>query len=174
VARTAGDPSAIAASVRHAIGDVDRQIGVVSVRALDDVLSDETAQPRFRTAVLCAIAGLAVALAAIGLSGVVGYSVARRTAEIGVRVALGARRHDLLWMVLREGLLLGLAGSAVGLAAALALTGLLSRLLFGVSTTDPTSFALAIAFLNVVVLGASYLPGRRASRIDPIVALRSE
>jgi putative ABC transport system permease protein len=174
VARTTGEPGAIAADLRRAIGEVDRQVGVASVRALDDILSQEIAQPGFRTAVLSAVAGLAIALAAIGLSGVVGYSVSRRTAEIGVRVVLGADRRDVLWMVLREGLLLGAVGGAVGLAVALALTRLLATFLFGVTATDPLSFASATAFLVVVVLAASYLPARRASRIDPTAALRSE
>jgi putative ABC transport system permease protein len=174
VARTMGEPTTMVADLRHAIGEVDRQIGVVSVRTLDDVLSQETAQPGFRTAVLSAVAGLAIALAAIGLSGVVGYSVSKRTAEIGVRVALGAGRRDVLWMVLREGLLLGAVGGAVGLAAAFALTRLLASFLFGVTATDPLSFVLAATFLVVVVLAASYLPARRASRIDPITALRAE
>ena len=174
VARTMGEPTTMVADLRHAIGEVDRQIGVVSVRTLDDVLSQETAQPGFRTAVLSAVSGLAIALAAIGLSGVVGYSVSKRTAEIGVRVALGAGRRDVLWMVLREGLLLGAVGGAVGLAAAFALTRLLTSFLFGVTATDPLSFVLAATFLVVVVLAASYLPARRASRIDPITALRAE
>ncbi len=147
---------------------------MVSVRTLDDVLSQEIAQPGFRTAVLSAVAGLAMALAAIGLSGVVGYSVSKRTAEIGVRVALGAARRDILWMVLREGLLLGAVGGTVGLAAALALTRLLAGFLFGVTATDPLSFGLAATFLVVVVLAASYLPARRASRIDPTAALRAD
>jgi putative ABC transport system permease protein len=174
VARTTGEPMGVAADLRHAIGQVDRQIGVVSVRALDDVLAEETAQPGFRTAVLCAVAALAVALAAIGLSGLVGYSVSKRTAEIGVRVALGAGRGDVLWMVLRQGLLLGGVGATVGLAAAFGLTRVLASFLFGVTATDPPSFALAAVVLMVVVLAASYLPARRASRLDPIVALRAE
>lgn len=174
VARTTDEPTAIAADLRRAIGEVDRQVGVVSVRTLDDILAQETAQPGFRTAVLSAVAALAVALSAIGLSGVVGYSVSKRTAEIGVRVALGAGRRDVLWMVLREGLRLGAVGGAVGLAAAVAFTRLLAGFLFGVTATDPLSFALAAAFLVVIVLAASYLPARRASRIDPTAALRSE
>jgi putative ABC transport system permease protein len=124
--------------------------------------------------VLVTVAFLAVLLAAIGLSGVVGYSVSRRTAEIGVRVALGAGRRDVLWMVLREGLLLGAAGGAVGLAAAFALTRLLVSFLFGVTATDPLSLVLAAGLLLGVVLAASYLPARHASRIDPIAALRAE
>jgi putative ABC transport system permease protein len=174
IARTVGEPTAFAADFRRAIGEVDRQSAVVSIRTLDDLLAQETAEPGFRTAVLGAVAGLAVALAAIGLAGVVGYSVSRRTPEIGVRVALGAARSDVLWMVLREGLLLGVIGGAIGLAAALALTRLLATFLYGITANDPLSFVLAAAFLLAVVLLASYLPARRAALVNPIDALRAE
>ena len=174
VARTVGEPSAVAAELRRAIGEVDRGSGVVSIETLDDIRSQEAAPPAFRAAVLGAIAGLAVALAAVGLSGVVGYAVSRRTAEIGVRVALGADRRDVLFMVLGEGLRLGVVGGALGLAAAFALTRFLSGFVFGVTATDPLSFVSAAAFLVMLVLLASYLPARRASRIDPTVALRAE
>jgi putative ABC transport system permease protein len=115
-----------------------------------------------------------VALAAVGLTGVVGYTVARRTAEIGIRVALGANRRNVISMVLREGLRLGALGGALGLAAALALTRLLGGFVFGVTTTDPPSFAAAAALLVLLVLLASYVPARRAAGIDPTVALRAE
>jgi putative ABC transport system permease protein len=164
----------MAAELRHALSEVDRHVGVVSIRTLDDVLSQEAAQPRFRTAVLSAVAGLALALAAIGLFGVVGYSVSKRTAEIAIRVALGAERRDVAWLVLREGLGLGVLGGSLGLAAAFALTRLLAGFLFGVTATDPFSFVLAAALLVAVVLSASYLPARRASRIDPVTALRAQ
>jgi putative ABC transport system permease protein len=144
------------------------------VRTLDDLLSAETAEPRFRAAVLTAVASLAVALAAVGLAGVVGYSVSRRTAEIGIRMALGAQRRDVRWMVLREGVVLGAMGGALGLAAAIAFTRLLTRFLFGVTATDPMSFVLAAALLVMVVPAACLLPARRAARIDPSLALRAE
>jgi ABC-type antimicrobial peptide transport system permease subunit len=160
--------------VRRAIGDVDRRMGIVSLRTLDDELSLEVAQPAFRAAVLSAVAFLAAALAAIGLSGVVACSVSRRTAEIGVRIALGAARRDVLWMTLREGLLLGVAGGAGGLLAAVALTRLLAGFLFGVTATDPLSFLLAAGSLVAVVLAASHIPARRAACIDPVAALRAE
>ena len=174
VVRTQDESTAIAADLRRAIGEVDRQVGVLSVRTLDDLLLGETAQPRFRAAVLSAVTGLAVSLAAIGLAGVVGYSVSRRTAEIGIRVALGAQRSDVQWMVLREGLLLGAIGGGMGLAAAFAFTRLLRRFLFGVTPTDPVSFVLAAALLVLIVLAACSLPARRAARIDPSLALRAE
>ncbi len=174
VARTTDEPLALASGLREAIGQVDRQIGMVSLRTLDDVLLQEAAQPRFRATVLSAVAALALALAGVGLSGVVSYSVSKRTAEIGVRVALGASRPGVLWMVLREGLLLVAVGGSLGLVAALALTRVLARFLYGVTPTDPASFLLAATFLVAVALVASYLPARRASRIDPVVALRAE
>ena len=174
VARTTGDPLAVAADVQRAVGQVDRRIGVLSVSTLAAIMSDQVAQPRFRTTVLAALAGLAVVLAAVGLYGVIAYSVSRRTAEFGVRMALGADGRSIVWMVLREGLVLGLVGAAIGLGAALALTRLLASLLFGVTTTDPSSFALSATLLLAVALGASYLPARRATEIDPVAALRAE
>ena len=173
-ARTTGEPAALAADLRRAIREVDRRSGVVSIETIDAIRSREAAPPGFRAAVLGAIAGLAVALAAVGLTGVVGYTVSRRTAEFGVRVALGAERRDLLVLVLLEGLRLGALGAALGLAAAFALTRLLSGFVFGVATDDPVSFVSAAGFLVLLVLLASYLPARRASRIDPTVALRAE
>ena len=174
VARTTEEPLALATGLRHAIGQVDRQIGVTSLRTLDDVLFHETAEPRLRTTVLCAVALLALALSGVGLSGVVSYSVSKRTAEIGVRMTLGASRPAVLWMVLREGLLLVAVGGSLGLVAALALTRVLARFLYGVTPTDPASFLMAATFLVAVALVASYLPARRASRLDPIAALRAE
>lgn len=174
VVRTVAEPVSVTASLRQAIGAVDRRIGVVSIRPLGDILSQETAQPAFRTAVLGAVTGASVALAAIGLAGVVGYSVARRTAEIGVRMALGAGPRDVAWLVLREAVRLGAAGGAVGLVAAAAGTRILAGFVYGVTPADPTSFALATAFLAAVIVAASGGPAWRASRVDPIVALRSE
>src|SRR5262249_28663108 len=173
-ARRGGERASAAASLRQAIASVDRRIGVVSIRPLGDMLLEETARPAFRTAVLSAIAGLSVALAAIGLAGVVAYSVSRRTAEMGVRMALGAGPHDIAGMVLREALRLGGAGGAVGLAAAAAVKQVFAGFVFGVSPGDPASFALAAIFLAVVIVGASAGPAWCASRVDPVVALRAE
>lgn len=173
-ARTAGEPGALAASLRQAISEVDRRTGVVSIRTLDDIRSQEVTQPAFRAASLGALAALAVALSATGLSGVIGYTVQRRTPEIGVRVALGAAQRDVLFMVLREGLTLGALGGALGLGAAFALTRFLRAFVYGVTTTDPGSFVAGETLLVAIVLLASYLPARRALRIDPAVALRAE
>jgi putative ABC transport system permease protein len=174
LARTAGEPASVAGSLRQAIGSVDRRIGVVSVRPLREVVADETAQPAFQAAVLWSFASASLALAAVGLAGVLGYSVSRRIAEIGVRMALGAGPKDVAWLVLRQALLLGAAGGAVGLAAAAAGTRALAGLVFEVSPGDPASFAAAGTVLALVVLVASAGPAWRASRVDPIAALRSE
>lgn len=174
VARTAGEPASVAASLRQAISAVDRRIGVVSIRPLGDILSQETAQPAFRTAALWAVTGASVALAAIGLAGVAGYTVSRRTAEIGVRMALGAAPGDIAWLVLREAAWLGAVGGAAGLVAAAAGTRVLGGFVFGVTPGDPVSFAVAAACLAVVIVAASAAPAWRASRVNPIVALRAE
>jgi putative ABC transport system permease protein len=141
---------------------------------MDDVVSDSVAGPRFRAYLIASFAGLALALTAIGLFGVLSFSVAQRTAEIGIRAAMGASPVNIMRMVAREGLLLTLAGLTAGIAIALALTHLISALLFGVSATDFATFAGVSALLGVVALLASLVPALRAMRVDPIVALRSE
>ncbi|MET0552298.1 MAG: ABC transporter permease [Vicinamibacteria bacterium] len=172
--RTAGDASASADRLRQAIVAVDRRIGIVSIRTLDEVLARETAQPGFRAAVLWATTGAALGLSALGLAGLAGYSVSRRTAEIGVRMALGAGRRDVAWMVMRETGRLAAVGGAVGLAAAAAGTRVLAGHVFGVSPGDPASFLIAAGLLALVVIGAGAVPAWRAARVDPVVALRAE
>jgi putative ABC transport system permease protein len=174
VARASGDPLAIAQTLRRVIAGVDRQITITSLQPLDAIVSAAAAQPRFRTAILLALAGLALALAAVGLYGVIGYSVSQRTSEIGIRMALGAKDADVLTMVLREGALLAVAGVATGVLGALALTRTLAGLLYGIAPTDWRSFGLATLCLLTVALVASYVPARRATRVDPLIALRAE
>jgi putative ABC transport system permease protein len=174
VARSTGATDALVPELRRAIAEVDRGSAVSSLESLDAIRAREAAPPGFRAALVGVIAVLAVTLAAVGLSGVVGYTVSRRTAEIGVRMALGAARRDVLVMVLREGTWVGASGVALGLAAAFALRGALRGFVFGVTASDPWSFAGAPVFLFLLVLLASYVPARRASRIDPTVALRAE
>jgi putative ABC transport system permease protein len=147
---------------------------VSDLHPLDSVVWSAAAQPRFRTGLLATIAGLAVVIGAIGLYGVIAYSVSQRTREIGIRMALGARSGDVLVMILREGLGLVAAGMTAGLVAAMAATRLLRGLLFGIASTDVTSFALACAVLLAVAAVATYLPARRATAVDPLVALRQE
>jgi putative ABC transport system permease protein len=174
VARTTGDPERLLPAIRRAIGTVDPAIVVSDVRTLDSMLSDATAQPRLRTLLLAAIAGMALLIAAVGVAGVMAQSVSQRTREIGIRMALGAQARDVGGMMLREGLSLAAAGVVCGVPAAWLASRLLRGLLYGVAPTDTTSFALACAGLVVVTAAAVYLPARRAARIDPLIALRSE
>jgi len=174
VARTSGDPALIAADLRQVIKTYDRDINVISVQPLTRWVSNAVAQPRFRTILLSSIAGVALLLAMIGLYGVIAYSTAQRTSEIGVRVAIGAQRADVIRLVLWEGARLAVAGTMLGVAGAYVASGVLSSFVYGVTTTDLSSFVAAAACLIMVALLACYLPARRASRVDPAVALRSE
>jgi len=139
---------------------------------MEQAISDSVARPRFRTGLLSAFAAIALLLAATGIYGVIAYSVAQRTQEIGIRMALGAHRADVLRLVLGQGTMLAIEGIGLGLAGALLLTRLLGSLLFAVSPTDPLTFAAVSIGLTGVALLASYIPARRATRIDPLVALR--
>jgi putative ABC transport system permease protein len=141
---------------------------------MEQLLAVPLAQPRFNTILLGLLGGLGLVLSAIGIYGVVGYAVSRRTHEIGLRMALGAGAADVVRLVLRQVVLLALVGIAVGLAAALASTRLLAGLLYGVAVTDAVTFAVVPLLLVAVALLASYLPARRAARVDPVVALRHE
>jgi predicted permease len=174
VARTASNPAAITTTLQRQIAGVDRAIAVSSVSTLGDVVLDAAAQPRFRTLLLGTLAALALALAAVGLYGVVSYSVSQRNAEIGLRLALGATARDVMGMIVGEGFALGAAGVVIGVAGAYALSRTLQALLYGVAPTDPASFVFASAVVFLFSLVASYLPARRATRIDPATALRAE
>lgn len=173
VVRTAGDPMALAGAIPAAVAAIDPAQAVRSVAPMEQIIADRLGQPRFRTLVLAAFAGLALLMAAVGLYGVLAFSVAERTREIGIRVALGADSGDVLGLVVGRGLALAGAGTAIGLAAALALTRLLSGLLFDVTPGDPVTFAgIAVLLLAVATL-ATWLPARRAAALDPVEALRS-
>jgi putative ABC transport system permease protein len=174
VVRTSGDPLASATAVRREISGLDSEQPVSDVRSMNEVMSDTVARARFNTLLLALFAALATLLAAVGIFGVMNYSLALRTREIGLRMALGAQKGQVLKLMLKQGLELTLIGTAIGIAAALALTRLLSTLLFGVSSADPAIFAGIVLFLMLVSLIACYLPARRATRIDPMTALRSE
>jgi putative ABC transport system permease protein len=174
VLRSANEPAAVAAAVRQELRQVDPQLPIYDVKTMGQVLYTATARPRFLTFLLVIFASVAVLLAAIGIYGIMSYTVAQRTREIGIRAALGAQRRDLLQMVLGRGLKLTLIGITLGVAGAFGLTRLMSNLLFGVSATDPLTFAGVAALLVIVALLASYLPARRATKIDPLVALRYE
>ena len=153
---------------------MDPGVGIQSVDTLESLISGATAQPRFRAVVLVAIAALALVLAAVGPYGVVAYGVAQRTSEIGIRMALGAASGDVVRLVLREGMWLAALGLALGIGAARMLARFVGGLLFGIEPTDVVSFIAAGAMLLAIAMIASYLPARPASRVDPLVALRTE
>ena len=153
---------------------LDKDQPISQVRTMEEVVALPLAQQRFSMVLLGIFAGLALTLAAVGIFGVISYSVAQRTHEIGIRMALGAQRHDVLRLVVGQGFVLALIGVTVGLAAAFGLTRLMSSLLFGVRSTDPATFAIVSIALTGVALLASYIPARRATKVDPMVALRYE
>ncbi|MGE0128670.1 MAG: ABC transporter permease [Blastocatellales bacterium] len=172
--RTTADPSAMIPALRNRILSEDKFTAITRVRTLDELVSDSVAQPRFYTLLLAIFAALALALASVGVYGLMAYSVSRRTHEIGVRMALGAEAGRILRLVIGQGLMLILIGVAVGLAGAFALTRLMSGLLFSVSATDPSVFAIVSLTLIAVALGACFIPARRAMGVDPMIALRHE
>jgi putative ABC transport system permease protein len=171
--RGEGNPG-LSADVRAVVWSLDRQLALGSVRTMDQVISRSTASRRFSLVLLGSFAALALVLAAIGIYGVLAYSVARRTHEIGVRVALGARHADVVRLVLGQGLRVTAIGIVFGVAGALGLTRFLQSLLYEVQPTDPPTFAVVLLLLGSVSFVASYLPARRAMHVDPIVALRYE
>jgi len=174
VLRTQGDPTAIMAPVRRAVQELDPREIIYGVETLDEVLSNSFAARRLSMILLGIFAALALALSCVGIYGVISYVVGQRTHEIGVRVALGAQRNDVLRLILGQGVRMALMGVGIGLLAALALTRLMSRMLFGVSATDPLTFAGVAILLCGVALVACYIPARRAMGVDPMEALRYE
>jgi putative ABC transport system permease protein len=174
VVRADGDPASLAPAVRREISSIDPDQPVSDVRTMTQVMADTVGRARFSTLLFGLFAGLATLLSAVGIFGVMNYSVTLRTRELGLRMALGAQPSRVLMLVLRQGLLLTLVGVAVGLAGALAITRVMSSLLFGVSAADPLTFAAIVPLLTIVSLVACYIPARRATRIDPLVALRYE
>jgi putative ABC transport system permease protein len=169
-----GDPSALIPEIRRQVASLDKNQPIMRVRTGEQLIASSVAQPRFYSTVMFVFSMLALVLASCGIYGVISYGVAQRTREFGIRMALGAKASDVLGRVLREGMLLGLIGVGAGVAASLALSQLVSKLLFGVAPTDPATFLVAPAVLVVVAALASYIPARRATRIDPAIALRDE
>jgi putative ABC transport system permease protein len=172
--RTAIPPSALASAVRAAVWAVDKNQPVTDVQTMEQVMDASVSSRRFQVLVLAAFAGLALLLAAIGIYGVISYSVAQRRQEIGIRIALGAAAGAVQRMIVREAMLLAAAGVALGLAAALALTRVLGGLLYGISATDPSTFGAIAGLLLLIALAACYVPARGAARVDPATALHCE
>ena len=156
------------------VQSMDPDMPTYSSKTIEDYLDGTLSVPRFNTVLLALFAGLAMILTAVGLYGVISYTVAQRTHEIGIRMALGAKPKDMMKLIIGQGMKLGVTGVAIGIAIAMGLTHFLSSMLFGITATDPVSFAAVIVMLLLVVVMACYVPARRAMRVDPMIALRHE
>ncbi len=174
VIRTQGDPATYAAAVRGEMLSLDSTLPLRNLRTMDQVIATSISPQRFQMMLLTLFGGIGLALSSIGIYGVMAYTVSQRTREIGIRMALGAQMKDVLRMVLRQGMRLTVIGLAVGLTAAYALTRVLKTLLFGVTPTDLTTFVFVSVALVVMALVACFIPARRATKVDPLVALRYE
>ena len=174
VVRSAGDPMRQVTAIRNAIHEVDRDMPMARIRTMEEMIEGSMGQRRLSTVLLGAFAGIALLLASIGIYGVMSYTVAQRTRKLGVRVALGASRENVLGLVLRQGMSLAILGLAIGVAGAFGLTRFLSTQLYNVRATDPATFATVTGVLAVVALGATLVPALRATRVDPNIALREE
>jgi ABC-type antimicrobial peptide transport system permease subunit len=174
VIRTAGDPMAIAAEAGKVLRSMDPDSALYDVRTMEDYLALDLGRARFQTVLLGLFAGIALLLTAVGLYGVMAQSVAQRTQEIGIRMAMGATREDVRTMVLRTGTVLSLTGTAIGVVAALALARLIESLLYEIPPRDPMTYVSVCGVLALVAIVSSYLPAARATRLDPVVALRYE
>jgi putative ABC transport system permease protein len=174
VVRTSVEPSGVVAAVRQATSEIDKSAALSDVKTMENIVSEAVTQPRFNLVLLGLFSFIALLLSAAGIYGVTAYSVTQRTHEFGIRMALGAQVGDVLRMIIRQGMLLISVGIAIGLLSAFALTRLLRTLLFGVSVTDPLTFVVISILLTAVALLACYVPARRATKVDPLVALRYE
>jgi len=171
---TAGDPLAAAAAIRHEVNRLDPDQPISDVRTMDERIARSLGGRRFNMVLLGLFAALALTLAGVGIYGIVAYSVTERTHEIGVRLALGAQRRDVVAMIVRHGMLMTLTGTCVGLAASFGLGRVMSGLLYGVSAADPVTLVAIPVVLLAVALTACWIPARRATRVDPMIALRAE
>ena len=174
VARTTNDPHALITSANREVSAIDPELPVFGVKTMAEYIAASVAAPRFNTTLLSIFAAVAVVLTIIGLYGVMSYSVAQRTNEIGIRMALGAQTRDVLRLIVKQGVTLVLIGLALGIVGALALTRVLGTLLFGVTTKDPATFIAIAGLLSLVALLACYVPAWRATKVDPLEALRCE
>ena len=174
VIRSAIDPMQLVPSVQREIRAIDPDQPVADVRTLDAVVAKSIARPRFDTMLLGIFAAVALVLASVGLYGVMNYSATQRTQEIGIRMALGAKPGDILRLVVGQGIRLTFAGIVIGIVASFALTRVMSNLLFGITATDLPTFLGVSALLTAVAVLANYIPARRATRVNPVIALRYE
>jgi putative ABC transport system permease protein len=172
--RSTADLNALGNAVRARVREVDAALPINEFSSMEQAAAESVSQPRFYMMLLSAFAGLALVLAALGIYGVISYSVSQRTRELGIRIALGATHERVVRLVLSQGILLTSVGVAIGLVGAYWLTSLISALLFGVGTADPLTFGGVAALLLGVAWMASYLPARRAARVDPVIAMRAE
>jgi putative ABC transport system permease protein len=172
--RSAADPLSLVSAVRGQVTALNKDQAVFNVRTMEQIVAQSVAARRFSMLLLTVFAVVALALASVGIYGMMSYAVAQRTREIGVRMALGARGGDVLRLVIGQGMKLAFAGVALGLVASVALTRTMKNLLFGVSATDPATFAAIALLLAMVAMLACYIPARRATKVDPIIALRYE
>ena len=173
IARTDGKLD-LSAAIRDAVREADPQLPLASLRPMDDVISGTISAPRFTMMLMLIFAGLALVLTAIGIYGVISYQVAQRTGEIGIRLALGAQPRDVLMLVIGQGMRLTVAGIVTGILASLALTRMMANLLYRVSATDPLTYVSVSILAAIISLAACYFPARRATRVDPLVALRNQ
>jgi putative ABC transport system permease protein len=172
--RTSESHVQIGSELQSVVAELNRDVPVSQIQSLHGWVSEAAAGPRSTASLFAVFAALALALGAVGIYGVISYSVAQRTREIGIRMALGARRQEVLLLIVGQCARLAFLGVAIGLACALVLTRLMSSLLYGVAAADPATYAIVAILLVVVALAASYLPARRAMRMDPAIALRHE
>ena len=174
VVQGSGEPAALVGTLRSTMNSLDNSLAIFNVQTVPELIATSMTTTTFQTFLLGVFAVLALVLASVGIYGVLSYVVTQRTNEIGIRMALGAGRGKVLWMILRQGLVLTVIGIGVGVAGTYALTGLLGSLLFGVKATDPLTFVAVSVVMAVVAMSACMVPARRATRVDPMVALRYE
>src|SRR5437667_12330095 len=172
--RTQADPIALVPALRQAVWSIDANQPIANIRTMEKIVADSIAQPRLSMLLMGSFGALALILAAVGIYGLLSYAVTQRTQELGIRMALGAQLSDVLSLVMKQGMTLAVIGAAIGLVGAFALTRLIRTLLFGVTATDASTFILVSGVLLSVALLACYLPARRATKVDPLVALRYE
>jgi putative ABC transport system permease protein len=174
IIKASGDPTQLVASAREQVKQVDPDQPIYNIKTMDEIRAESVAAERLNLTLFSIFAGIALLLAVVGIYGVMSYTVTQRTHEIGIRMAIGAQQRDVFKMVMGQGMLLALIGIGIGLVGAFALTRLMAAMLFGVTATDPTTFAVIAILLTAVAVIACYLPGRRATKVDPVVSLRYE